>query len=130
MSVDVCELFNDLKSSEGLAGIVSKESSRLNHRFLPQAPGLDLSSNEGEKISKKIFSDDLKFTVDVNLSDSKKAFQMLISGLGDTQNFQELWSLTDHNPRAFPNPIGDVDLSALRLHDSKTATLEKGGEKK
>ena len=53
MSVDVCELFNDLKSSEGLAGIVSKESSRLNHRFLPQAPGLDLSSNEGEKISKK-----------------------------------------------------------------------------
>ena len=124
MSVDVCQLFADLKSAEGLASIVSKESTRLSHTFLSQAPGLDLSSNEGEKVSKTIFSDDLKFSVDVNLSDSKKAFQMLIGGLGDPQTFEQLWTLNDHNPRTYPNPIGDVDLSALRLGDLKTATAE------
>ena len=130
MSVDVCKLFNDLKSAEELASIVSKESTRLNHNFLSQAPGLTLSSDEGEKVSKTIFSDDLKFTVDVNLSDSKKAFQMLIGGLGEPQTFDQLWTLNDHNPRTYPNPIGDVDLSALRLQDLKKAeSQDKDGEK-
>ena len=130
MSVDVCQLLSDLKSAEGLASIVSKESTRLNHAFLSQAPGLDLSSKEGEKVSKTIFSDDLKFSVDVNLRDSKKAFQMLIGGLGEPQTFEQLWTLNDHNPRTYQNPIGDVDLSELTPEDLKKAeSQDKDGEK-
>ena len=123
-AVDVTSRFQDLKSTAtDLASLVHGECDRMSIPFQPEAPTIKPTDSESQRISGKLpFSSDLKFTVDVNLEDSKKAFRAVVAGLDDDHDFLSLWTLHDHNPRIFPNPIGEVDMTPFSTDAVKALT--------
>ncbi len=105
-------LLDKLKSSGSLSDCVALQESQ---RALPQvSANFDkLDQAEEKRVKKQRFGDELKFSVSVNLMDSKKAFNSLLAGLEDKDDFLGLWALPDHNPHDLQHPLKDIDPSVL-----------------
>ena len=105
-------------SSPHFDAFVSKELKRFG---IPQSPDLSfaaLTAEEKEKLAAISFSEELKFTVPVNLADSKAAFINLLLGFNSPSDFLGSLTFKPHDPWNYPNPIGDVEVAksnALRL---------------
>ena len=96
-------------SSPNFATFVSEELKRFG---LPQSPDLSIvapTAEEKEKLAAISFSEELKFTVPVNLADSKAAFLNLLRGFNSPTDFVGSWTFKPHDPWNYPNPIGDVE---------------------
>ena len=119
--IDFHTSFQTMKeTSEDLPLLVVSESERRHIPFEVSPSHEKLSLKENEKIVINDFDKrkDLKFTVEVNLRESKRAFQALLSGLSKDADFNDLWSLHDHNPLTFPHPIGgDIDPKVLEVRE-------------
>lgn len=105
-------LLDKLKNSGSLSDCVALQVSQRN---LPQVPAefQKLDQAEEKRVKKQSFADELKFSVSVNLVESKKAFNSLLSGLEDEDDFLGLWTLPDHNPHELQHPLKAVDPSVL-----------------
>ena len=92
---------------------LASESNRRNFSYISEGANEKLNVVEERLVAKQSFGDDLKFTVDVNLSDSKKAFRALLRGLEKKEDFLELWNLRPHDPQNYPHPFGEIEPSIL-----------------
>ena len=93
-------------------------TEELNRFGLPQSPDLSIiapTAEENEKLAAISFSEELKFTVPVNLADSKAAFINLLLGFNSPSDFVGLWSFKPHDPWNYPNPIGDVEVANIQF---------------
>ena len=77
-----------------------------------------LNSAEQEKADSTHFPEDLNFQVDpkLYLLESKKAFNLFISGLNEDMRFNKLMELIPHDPKRFPYQMGEgtVDVQPLQ----------------
>ena len=116
MAVDVSTRFQQLDSIPDLSTIIVKECANRNIPFEPKATPLKPTESEVKMISQKNFPKELDFHTNVNLNDSKLAFQALMRGLTQSSDVLSLWkSMGDCNPLNHPHPIGDLDVSHLKL---------------
>ena len=96
-----------------LSEVLASESNRRNFSFISEGVNKKLNVVEERLVTKQSFGDDLKFTVDVNLRDSKKAFRVLLSGLENKDDFISLWNLRPHDPQNYPHPFGEIEPNIL-----------------
>ena len=92
---------------------LASECNRRNFSYSPEVANEKLTAVEKRLVTKQSFGDDLKFTVDVNLSDSKKAFRVLLCGLENKDDFLGLWNMRPHDPQSYPHPFGEIEPSIL-----------------
>ena len=85
---------------------VTEHASNLGHPVKLVADFDSPTQTEQEKLDKQVFPEDLLFTVDVDLGQSKKAFLNFIKGLDDSAVYDQLWDLQPHNPHTYEAPIG------------------------
>ncbi len=114
MTANVTARFSQLDNMPELGALVRKSCSQLNiPTMTPPVPHSRPTNAEEENISQKAFGEEFKFSVDVNLVDSKAAFKILVGGLDSSNDFLGLWNLVNSDPRKHPHPIGDLDISPL-----------------
>lgn len=107
-------LLDNLKAQYvDFSDILASESNRRNVSYISEGAGEKLNVVEERQLAKQSFGDDLKFSVDVNLSGSKKAFRVLLSGLENKDDFLGLWNLRPHDPLNYPHPLGEVEPGIL-----------------
>lgn len=114
MAADISTRFHQLAAMPVLEDVVRSSCSQLNIPLMKLPVPPSRPTNVEEKfISQKAFGDEFKFTVDVNLVDSKAAFNLLVDGLDSSNDFLGLWKLNDSDPHKHPHPISDRDISVL-----------------
>ena len=89
-----------------LSETVSEEATKIGQPIKLDAEFEDMTDSEKEKLDKQVFPDDLRFTVDVDLVHSKKAFSNFVKGLDNCEVYDQLWNLRPHNPCTYEAPIG------------------------
>ena len=116
-TADIISLFRLLDTMPTLGTFVDTSCSQL--KIASSKPPLSQSeieatTNEKHSISQKSFGEELNFTVEVNLLDSKAAFNLLVGGLNASDEFHGLWkSMSNCDPSNHPHPMGDLDVSPL-----------------
>lgn len=115
-------LLENLKAHYDLTEALASQSNRWNFSYVTEGANEKLNVVEERLVSKQSFGDDLKFTVDVNLSDSKKAFRALLRGLENEDDFLGLWNLRPHDPQNYPHPFGEIEPSILNGLKSEAVT--------
>ena len=101
-----------------LSETVAEQASQVGHSFKPGAEFDALTESEQEKLNKQSFPDSLVFSVDVNLTDSKKAFLNFMKGFDDPSEvlYEQLWKLQPHNPLTYDGPgIGRIHLNSIHI---------------
>ncbi len=128
MAVDITSRFHQLGAMPELGAFVSKSCSHLKITDTkPVVPWRKPTANENKSISQQSFGDDLNFTVDVNLVDSKAAFEVLVGGLDTQVNFLGLWlNMNNSDPCNHPHPMGDLNVAPLdKKREKVTETKEE-----
>ena len=91
-----------------LRDTVSTQATKVGFSVSLDAQFDSVTQLEQEKLAKQQFENELHFTVDVNLTESKKAFLNFIKGLDDSAVYGKLWDLQPHNPHTYEAPIGKL----------------------
>ena len=98
----------------GLSSVVDDMGKELKTQIEPvKKESLDLA--EQKKVSHLQFAEELDFQTDpkIYLVESKKAFNIFLSGLDEEMNFEKM---VPHNPSMFPHQMGKfVDVRRLQV---------------
>ena len=109
---------NLLDKLQGSADLIDFLGTVVSERSLPSISkgNFDsLNQREETKIKQWSFGAELTFRVPVNLSDSKKAFNVFMAGLENHDSFTEMWKLCPHDPYNFSHPLGSIEKSTLKI---------------
>ena len=107
---------SSMAENKTLPQVVQQECGLHGLDFVSEAKKEPVTQEEQQVIQQKSFPSDLKFSVPVNLSSSKKAFLAIISGLSDDTTVEKLWELKAHDPKDDYNAMGKVDISFLYIN--------------
>ena len=105
-----------MNNSKPLSIVIQEETKKLNgsdSSVEVNNKATVVTQGELVKIKDCSFPRELQFSAEVNLVGSKKAFKSFVGGLDVDVDFHGLWELTSHDPFDYPNPIGDIDMTAL-----------------
>ena len=119
IDADLSRNLQELCATGDLHTVTTGECSYKNLPTAEQVQCVEPTPAETAAISRVTFPKELEFSVSVNLTDSKKAFQILKSGLEKDANFTELLTPCAHDPLAYWNPIGNVDMTIFSQDSTK-----------
>lgn len=111
MSVEIESRTLLLQNAEDLTSLVQGECSNLGISLTPAVKEDQITSKEKVLIEKVSFPDELKFSVQVNLASSKKAYLNLLSDLNESDSFEDLWSFNQLDPSNYQHPMSSMDVS-------------------
>ena len=106
-------MLNRLKAEGDFSSTIESESVKHN---LPRAvmPNFEKPTPSEEVLVKKqYFDEDLKFTVPVNLTDSKKAFLLVLNNLEDEQKLLVPFAPQANFSCIAPHPLENLESSIL-----------------
>ena len=118
------------QNSKDLSSLVQDECGKLGLSFIPQMKEDLLTEKEKMLVQQTSFPDELKFSVPVDISYSKKAFVNFMTGLSGEVTFEDLWKPKELDLRADYHPSGGQDdLSFLKDTDLKDTDVQASGWK-
>ena len=116
------------QNSKDLSSLVQDECGKLGLSFIPQMKEDLLTEKEKMLVQQTSFPDELKFSVPVDISYSKKAFVNFMTGLSGEVTFEDLWKPKELDLRADYHPSGGQDdLSFLKDTDLKDTDVQASG---
>ena len=116
--INIVETF---KTSMELATYLASEYGKRGMVYVIEGSREELNSQEKRRLAEEDFDQELKFTVPVNLADSKKAFRALVKGLEDRNAFTTVMTLREHDYRDYPHPLGEIEPSIMNIFQGKPA---------